>query len=324
VRKFMFFGCAPRHQIISALHAGLYGKDFAKTVGNAIFEELHPSDDAPRLATLGGKEFPIAVGVVLDPAEFNKNESAKFSSGSAIGGAFITLFEKTKASVDAKIAQLNESMEANPRYVGALGRVDTDGSEFRPPLTGLDFADITEKGANAWVATACDGAFRWGPSAAPLPGVATLLQAGSTTESTWVIVVQCAPILAQGIALKDVGPFLETASGKEFTKTCRLIRMSASEVLYVPFGSIAVPLFIDVATLEPAKRGAKKVQKTKSWTNFTFVPLFCTETARTLPGPVVSAVVQLNSEHFKTKLSEKLWECRKVYFDAFFAEVQKK
>ena len=134
-----------------------------------------------------------------------------------------------------------QDMEKTPKpWPGAMKQLLNTVSDFSKVLE-IEGWDAKAPGQQPWIVSMKKDAWRWGPAAFTLPGVATCVQA--LTKGVVLTLVPLQGLLNNGIHPADLAAHLETDTGQSFFKDhCVCIRLSAGSVAYIPMGWAVSPL----------------------------------------------------------------------------------
>jgi hypothetical protein len=305
----------PCSKVISTLTAGGYSPNLSKALGAVLFD-MQQGNLSDKL--------PIGVDILTNPEEFEVSKPAIFTQGSSIYTAFRDDHAAAKDSIEAKTDELRNAMTQNPTWVGAMGRTVMDPKALHKvlaPYMALHGVGMAMPGNEPWLAVHKAGAYRYGAGATPLPGVGCLIWPG-TLASHYVLLLPVKPILANGIALRDVKSFLETESGLKFLKDhCVVVPFAIGAVLYVPYGYVYLPLFYDTASTEGSLKTMKNKKKELTFDTHLVFSIFAPQLAKDLDLDVWTAIVSSTMEVFSKKPADKLWVGRKSYYDTFLDAV---
>jgi hypothetical protein len=292
--------------------SGAVGAKHSKILGEGIFDLMNyerskkqGSAESPQF--LDSHKFLI---VPEDAEEFDHMAPTKFVGG-AVATDVADMIKMNTKTVEARCGELTEAMTLHPTWVGALSKTEWDYGEWDSDM----FNPILKKddGACPFISINKLSCWRWGPAAVPLPGVASLVVALHPSATTFIQIFPAQHILSQGISLKDALAFLQTPEGgKMFTNDCKLVKLTAGEVLFVPFGMCASPIY-----LEPGADTKHKQKMLPSQVPLMFIPLFNVEWAKELSEPVWKAIVSLNTEHFVKTGTQAVFVARKAVFEKF-------
>ena len=140
-------------------------------------------------------------------------------------------------------------MDNNEKWRGATTKIDTplnkvDGFGFGAKPFGLD-----EVAASPWLAIYRQWCWRFGPMAWPLPGFGSFVQnvtddEAATTTKLHIAILPLKGVPSQGIYVSDIHQFLDTESGLQYCREAMtIISLRVGDVCWVPYGSIALPIF---------------------------------------------------------------------------------
>jgi hypothetical protein len=300
-------------KVVGMLTSGSFGKNFGKALGTLIFEQntMSPTTDAETVAKLTS-----LFGVEVDPAPTPKVSPFKITEASAVPfGVWTTMVDGIADKIRGKRLELDTGMKANPLWSSCQTKIEGDcskASDFADWL-GYGLEHAGDPGACLWLTTTKLNSFRHGPKSIPMPGFACMLQA-VTPMGLWLYCLPVEPIITQGIVLRDIASFLESASGIAiFLEHGKMFELREGEVAVVPVGWVAMPLY-----LRPELDTQKKRKAVDPWAFFVTLTLYSNEQAKALSAAVWTQVHMHNNDHLSRKADhDPLWGTRKKLFDAF-------
>ena len=136
------------------------------------------------------------------------------------------------------------------------------------------------------------------------------------------IVIQVIPIddmLNNGIALKDLGQYLQTDTGLNSIGQSDVISLTPGMILYVPNGLLAVPV------CTPPEATKQEVPKKDARMQVGFVghvPVLSSTLLKAMPENVFQAVAQYNSEHLAKQKQQRIWTARHDLFEKVVVSVK--
>jgi hypothetical protein len=304
-------------KVVGMLTSGSFGKNFGKALGALIFEQntMSATTDAETVAKLTS-----LFGLEVDYPPPPMGSPFKFTEASAVPfGVWKTMVDGIADKLPGKQLELDTGMKANALWSSCQTKIEGDfskASDFADWLGyGLEHAD--DPGACLWLTTAKLNSFRHGPKSIPMPGFACMLQA-VTPIGLWFYCLPVEPIISQGIVLRDIASFLESASGIAiFLEHGKIFELREGEVAVVPFGWVAMPLY-----LRPELDTQKKRKSVVPWAMFVTLTLYSKFSAQALSSAAWTQVQNHNNDHLGRKADhDPLWGSRKKLFDAFSAGV---
>jgi hypothetical protein len=250
-------------------------------------------------------------------SEFDSSEPFVFRHGSPVALGVAKMLAASKESIAQEEKGVDAKMKANDKLHGAMIRLNCDYTGFAPKLGTSDLAPDIEKGFSPWLDTVRDGAFRWTQGKNPMGGAACLLTA-SDVDASFCVLMPVQPIISSGFVLNDLESHLQTNTGKSSHKHVKVVKLSGGDCMYSPYGTIAVPLFISVETLNLDKKPRGFVKK---HAHFVHIPLVSKKLAVELELNVWTAVKNFNMDHYEMKQGDRLWKPRFKSFGDFVAAV---
>lgn len=242
-----------------------------------------------------------------------------------------------KADTDYKSKQesLEKAMDKNSKWTGCSARLPAALDGLANALPDIKFDRIDDGGAQMWVVCCLSWAWRWGPQAVPLPGIACVIFLPTTAVPTFFHLHPVDGILEQGIALQDTGKFFETESGAKFLKQKSLfVTLAAGEALWVPSGWVASPVVTPAISDADAddKQAAAQSKQTKAKASttqhavkkhapelgfFVHLPCFYEPLIKQMADQTRQAVFQWNQDHLNKNKTAKLFVDRYKFFSEF-------
>ena len=210
-----------------------------------------------------------------------------------------------------KVAQVTNTMEnKQPTWNGCLSQITDGGPNFNWQL-GIDTVLQDEKGAGPAVLASRKYAWRFGAAVVPFAGISTIIVA--VTPGVRIVVYSVAPVLAEGISVKDVPAFLETATGHRYFEAHGLaISLPVGAAAYVPSGKLISVLNTNTSADESVPEVAV------AWA----VPIFAVGHFRNLPTQTSQALRALNEEPVKSAEPRKVWSAKAEVFSKFVSLCQ--
>lgn len=159
-------------------------------------------------------------------------------------------------------------------------------------------------GGEPWVLTVRKGHCRFGAHAFPLPGVGSFVSPASA--GCFLLVLECEPILKQGITLPDAMAFFESENGVAHlgSGSVKLVALQQGRRCWVPFGWIAIPL---------GWSPGEDIEMSMVVHSYLHQPWW-----KELPPNVRAAVVELNQRHLKKVRTQAVWADRASLFERLF------
>jgi hypothetical protein len=313
--------CHFPREVISSLVGGGFGKIHAKTIGSVLHDHLFVEDSEASQTALALMKRLTAV--TKDPKEFSRAAVSLFTQG-AIKDNIVAMVEAGADKIKSQRTALSKGMAANPKWLGALARLDgVDESLFTAMQLKTELMYLDDQGSVPWLVTMRLSAWRWGPSAVPLPGVACLLTPVGDSD-IWVQAFAAAPLLESGVTPKDLASFLETPSGTTYEHESTVVHVEQGQVLYLPFGWFMAPFAFDdkailkkALELDSSKPSKGKLAPERTCADFWCVPLFSKEWASEVDANVWTSIGAFNKVHLDKKVGDRLWTARQACFDKF-------
>jgi len=143
-----------------------------------------------------------------------------------------------------KKAALVESLQQNPKWGGALTKLDCDEECLQFSPKDIDAILIEQKGATPFIVAVKAHHFRYEPQAWSFPGFGAFVSMFDCEGlQSAILLLPIDAMLEQCIALPDVPKFLETNSGTSLIPQIgELILMSKGDVACLPSGWLSIPI----------------------------------------------------------------------------------
>ena len=287
-------------KISACLIRGALGRMFAKLVAARVHACMkgEPVEQPEFLASVPGGEFDRMLVTRLD-------DSVDGSPGKAMTTARAALLENcTAKGTDMVKTMVKKGWKSSMHKVE---HAPADG-DFSYKLGGNADEMMKDAGATPFLAGVKAHQARFGAADFSMPGLGCLVV--SMSEGMVMNVYKAEAALKQGIGLKDVPAYIETASGHQWAKenTVTVIFHKVGEVVWVPHGCIASLLYV------PHKATSKKDQ-------FGFALLvshWSTEWALEIDSSARSAICTLNKEQMDKNKDTKAYQARAKLADRFF------
>lgn len=173
-----------------------------------------------------------------------------------------------------------------------------------------------EPGMAPWICALRQFAWRFGPASAPLPGIGALIANRSEKLEVVLQILPVQPLLANGIAIGDMGMHLESPSGgKFFSEQCAMLTLAPLDCAWVPFGYVCVPCAIN--EVDSGADDAKKAAAT-DYGYLVYWHLFDSQVAaQSLDPNTWAAVEKWNGAHLQKQASSRLWGARLQSWEKF-------
>ena len=196
----------------------------------------------------------------------------------------------------------------NNGWNGCLAKLDHD---YREDFSfGFSLKDDYEKDAGAapWLCGVKKGAWRWGPSHMPMPGLGCVVRC--LTADLVVIVYRIDKLLRSGIAVSDAHSFLETTAGKKFAdEHCAVLKASPQRFVWVPFGWAC-----SLHNAVPSTSAKTKVPEVQFAMMFT---IFNQHLAKKLATNLWAAIDHWNEQNMEKNRGRRLYEARSDLWQRF-------
>ena len=158
----------------------------------------------------------------------------------------------------------------------------------------------------SWMVCVRSNGFLWGPGHWPMPGLGGL--AYNAEEDMYCFLVEVVDVLAHGISLEDVPAFLDTKTGQELLHSSTFLRWPRQSVLWIPFGTIPVPVFY---------KSDEEKKKKKDDVEVGMLSVLATWTEKDeieKDQAVGMAIKTWNSKYLSRKQHESLWKSRCIHW----------
>ena len=296
-------------QVVGQLIAGGWKPKVAKIIGAAI----HEIEADPGQAFEGTKNPPI-VYCGVKASEFDEKDARKFVEGSFHKAVLDLVGGSQAAGMKTKSDDMDTKMANKPWWICAVVSTDASLESFAAVDPKL-LPHKADEGQNLWLGARRAGIWSWGPLYTAMSGFpcAYVGQALDEDMSLYVVSINAEALLSNGITLKDAPLFFETASGEKALKTSKIFRLLESEVIYLPAGSVALPIVIrhDKADAESAKsKKRKKDDVPAKWALTLCMNFLCGHAIRDLSQEAQTALLKFNEEILDFKESKKTWKAR--------------
>lgn len=203
----------------------------------------------------------------------------------------------------ARQMELEEAMAKAEAWRGALTKVDGHVEDFEWPLP-VQPTLLEQPGGCPWLCVMRKYAFRYGPAAAPLPGVGCFFV--PTTGPLTMICLKCEGLATNNISLRDAPAFLETPISSTYKNDeMKVFILEKDRVLWVPYGVLAIPLL-----------ASDEQDTAQAWV----LSMFVKDWALALPQSVWKRILTHNREQFVRNEERRLWKARAQTFEAFAEE----
>lgn len=246
--------------------------------------------------------------ITTNPDEFQHREVMLFHADAEKKFAN-TLTQKVEtamagAKADEKMTILLAALQKKPQWGGSMMRADAIELQIDASHDDLQ-QDLS--GGEPWVLTCRKASCRFGAHGFPLPGIGAVV--APVTDGCYLLLIECEPILKQGITLNDVMAFFESDNGISHldSGSVKLVELQKGQVCWVPFGWMPVPLGWST---------------TDGCTEMTMVVLSYFHVAwwKDLPVNVRAAIVESNNRHLNKVKNQMVWTSRATLFDKVFGE----
>lgn len=158
---------------------------------------------------------------------------------------------------ESKIEVLDRSLKRNPAWMGAVARLGSSSGKLDFLKSDADMLYMDSSGGCPWLCSLRHFGWRHGPQSIPLPGVGMLMQV--LEGSVALTVGPISGLLKLGIALSDLPAFLETDSGQTWLHgQCKVFEMVPSDVAWLPYGFIVLPVGCTIEDLSELKNVPQK------------------------------------------------------------------
>jgi hypothetical protein len=220
------------------------------------------------------------------------------------------VIDKSVMTVDAAYEKLTRVLTKEETWMGCATKVDSVTHRIdATDALGQQLDYMTDAGAEPWMLALRPGAWRTKPAKVPLPGVCQVMR--SMNRVVHVLLVPSALLLVEGINLSEVEEHLKTKKGGEFfIDNCLIVNLKPLEMLFVPFGYLAIPMFFRVSDdsedLDPLAY---------VW----IMPLFVKEWREKCASNLIQSVRAFNLATLRAKTGS-MWRARLEVFEKAFPE----
>ena len=146
----------------------------------------------------------------------------------------------------------------------------------------------------------------------PKPGFASIIV--PSKRDMYAIVANIESMLSEGLSVSHLRSSLETPRGKEYAGVhTATIKVATSDVLWVPYGWVAMPLLRAISDKAPKGGDSAFAIWTTIWSS---------AMVKALPPTVWQAIRTWNDGHLKKQKNSRLYSARCELFERFAAAVQ--
>ena len=308
-----------KQKVANKLALGGFGPAHAKRLMNMIGDD----DAAEEMQAIR----------VFHPAELNMEKvsiwTAEKPGDSAGTGSPINLAEKFQGPSDlmstlqTKLASVAKSL-TNPKSTGAVARIDMDVpvNSWINGKNGESLNFYDGPGSSATIVGFKKFAWRFGPQAHPLQGIASIVKALDRPFVLQLCDVQ--QLISRGISIGDMHSFLETASGHTYFKSsCALVSLEPWAACVIPNGYVVVPVsgICDEAVPNTAKVDKKQASDELDLYYYLTVPLGSQSLMKQLPRSTIDAIGTFNEAYYDKQRTTKIWSEKSDYLKRLFADL---
>ncbi|CAK0800384.1 unnamed protein product [Prorocentrum cordatum] len=303
-----------RTKVAQHLVGGKIGNAHAQLIA-AVAEEVLTSD-----ACADGIYSRVQDAVKVNPSEFVGGAICKWMSDQP----FVLEIQKSqdKEDMTRTVTSLVQSLKepGHQNWMGCMTKVSREPActdEFKT-FFNVELLHLNDKGGVPWISVSRPWAWRFGPSQCPLPGVGSLIQA--TSDNMLMQLINAEVILKNGVSIADAKQYFETPQGaKDFEENGISLRVPNGDVVFVPYGWLAMPVCVPAVEAEKLKASAE------STGSYWAMAVFSTKLAKALDEPCWKAIEKFNTDRLvRSASSSPQWQFRSEAFAKFCEEVSQK
>ena len=212
--------------------------------------------------------------------------------------------ESVAAALTHKKDAASNQLRLKTKWPGVLTKLNGTTAPGGLQKFGMPVPTEEAEGLEPWMVCVRRNGFLWGPGHWPMPGLGGL--AYNAEEDMHCFLVEVADVLAHGISLEDVPAFLDTRTGAELLKNSSFLRWPPQSVLWIPFGTIPVPVF---------SKSGEDGRKNKD-DDFGMLSVLATwsEKAASVPDQVSMAIKTWNWKYLCRKQHESTFKSRYTHW----------
>lgn len=215
-------------------------------------------------------------------------------------------------TVQALMDKLAKTINENDEWLGAMSKLSYAPTAKMVEELGLDAEceSAGDLGVAPWLVATKPNTWRFGPANWPLPGVGGFAQA--LNDNMVLVLFKAEDVISNGIAIGEMQAFCETEKGKGYlaSASVRVVCLSRGDLVWVPFGWIAPPLYVPV--------GDANEQKYGFLINWSF---FASGWAAETLEPSWLATSSWITDHLEMQGTSKQWSRRSEVFKNFVGSV---
>ena len=220
-----------------------------------------------------------------------------------------TYVANMKSPVHEMIVKADEQLLGHERWNGTMIQVDS----LTADSGGLfdEIQNLSDAAKSPWLVSIKVNRMRLGPAAVCLPGVGHMVRMERGSCAMFLFPV--APVLSEGLSLNDVAKIFDTNKGCDFFNECGfVVTLDKGDVLVVPWGYFAVPIYILVG-----KQGAKEANPA----HMMMFPLWIGKSASECSAEVRRAIRTYNLPTLTDRKGNKTYKERMELFTGFMDKV---
>ena len=321
-------------RLTDSLVEGEHGLAVAKHISQHVVDFVHLKDNNVETFKQFYPDFVLINPTVVE-MKAKDSLSLFLDSSTEVGKYIADAKVEVKVALDAKIEQLHEHLDKNPKQIGSVGHVS--GARLKPNMCGIVQLLYTDKeGAEGWAIACHQNKKRANPKSLPLRGLSAIF----CSINQWFVVYACSmeKALEKGVTHLDIDAWLEKPTGQEFLEESMIrVVLPPGSSLYIPNGMFWSAVHIEIDKYQEAaleeqnsdSEGDEKKSKLhlseKSVADALVFPLFVDDWLSSMPANVRLTITQSNMTVFNENCQKSMWRNRSDFFrEAFDIKDKKK
>ena len=286
------------------------GKEAAKALAKRIRGD-EPSDDQ----------------IARNPTEFDVDRICVFKhgfTGCAWHQSICECMQGVAEVTEQKFERLKTKLGINWNWSGAMTNFDSTLAGLKDVDFGTEVMQQCASSSAPWYVAFKTASTRIGPHCWPWPGVGCVVFA--VTDHVCLALCPIEPILASGIMMRDLLSHLNTPTGVQYlNKRVKMVWLQQNDVLWVPYGFIAIPTRWDPQDEQPRalkdekpEQSAKDKQKASPELGGVAVcTIMCPQVASRLSKSLWSAISESIEKHSAATAGQNMWNDRRDVWPKF-------